>query len=218
MSWLMAALYDRGLRSTEEACLHAWRAEVLGGLTGEVLEVGAGTGLNLPHYPDAVERLVLSEPDRHMRAKLVEKLRGNGEGGGCRIEISDTSLESLPMEDASFDAVVGTLMLCSVRDLDAALAEAFRVLRPGGRLAFLEHVAAEDRPGRLRWQRRIEPVWKRISGNCHLTRRTEDAIRAAGFDIEWIRRESMRKSIPVVRPTIRGVARKPRPGQEPTRE
>jgi hypothetical protein len=82
------------------------------------------------------------------------------------------------------------------------------VLRPGGRLVFLEHVAADGRPGRLKWQGRIEPVWKHLMGNCHLTRRTEAAIAAAGFEFERIQRESIRKALPIVRPSVRGIARK----------
>jgi ubiquinone/menaquinone biosynthesis C-methylase UbiE len=121
----------------------------------------------------------------------------------------DAALEGLPLPKARFDAVVATLVLCSVPRLDRALADIYRVLKSGGRFVFLEHVAAENRPRRLKWQHRVEPVWKRISGNCHLTRRTEAAIRAAGFTILKIRRESMRKAWPLVRPTIRGIAVKP---------
>ncbi len=84
-----------------------------------------------------------------------------------------------------------------------------RVLRPGGRYVFLEHVAAENNPERFKWQRRIEPVWKIVADNCHVTRRTADAIESAGFEIESIKRESVRKAMPIVRPSIRGVARKP---------
>lgn len=208
MGRLTAALYDRFMQGSEEACLGQWRAELLADLTGHVLEVGAGTGLNLAHYPRTLSRLVLSEPDPHMRRKLAEKVRAQHWDRG---EVLDGSLEALPHPAETFDAVVGTLVLCSVPRPDHALQEIYRVLRPGGRFVFLEHVAAEDRPGRLRWQRRIEPVWKRLAGNCHLTRRTGDAILAAGFALVEIRRESMRKAWPVVRPTIRGVAVRPEP-------
>ncbi len=190
------------LAAAEEACLAAWRAELLAPLAGEVLEVGAGTGANLPFYPPAVTRLVLAEPDPHMRRRLASHAPERA------VEISDAATEKLPWPDASFDAVVSTLVLCSVRDPAAALAEMRRVLRPGGRLVFVEHVAADDNPGRLRWQRRVEPMWKRLMGNCHLTRRTGEAIRAAGFELESVRRESLRKVISVARPSIRGVARR----------
>jgi len=206
MSWLLAAVYDHWMRDAEAACVAEWRAELLRGVGGDVLEVGAGTGASLPYYPKTIARLVLAEPDRHMRRRLEMSLRGSAVPWA---EVSAASLSALPMSDASFDAVVGMLVLCSVPDLPAALAEVFRVLKPGGRFLFLEHVAAEQRPSRLVWQRRLEPIWKRMAGNCHLTRRTELAIGAAGFQVEWIKRESMRKAMPFVRPCIRGAARKP---------
>ena len=201
----MAAAYDRFMRGSEEACLAQWRAELLRELSGAVLEVGAGTGVTLPHYPRSIERLVLCEPDAHMRRKLKKK----ADASALRdIEISDASLDSLPFKAGEFDAVVCSLVLCSVPDQRAALAEIARVLKPGGRLVFLEHVAADGRPARLKWQRRIEPVWKHLMGNCHLTRRTEAAIAAAGFEFERIQRESIRKALPIVRPSIHGIARK----------
>jgi ubiquinone/menaquinone biosynthesis C-methylase UbiE len=206
MGRLIAAVYDRFTEASEVACLQQWRAELLRDLTGQVLEVGAGTGLNIPFYPPTLTRLVLSEPDPHMRRQLSQKAQAHWD----RAEVLDASLEDLPLPVEAFDAVVGTLVLCSVPRLDQALAQIHRVLKPGGRFVFLEHVAAEDRPRRLRWQHRVEPFWKRLSGNCHLTRRTADAIVAAGFAIADIKRESMRKAWPLVRPTIRGVALKPK--------
>ena len=204
MGWLMSKIYDRFMQVSEQACLQAWRGELLAGVSGEVLEVGPGTGANLPHYGGAVSRLVLAEPDRHMRARLERAVALSGRAA----EVVTAPADALPFADASFDVVVSTLVLCSVSDLDAALVEIRRVLRPGGRLVFLEHVAAEQ-AGRLAWQRRIEPAWKHIAGNCHLTRRTAESIRAAGFEVDEERRESMRKALPITRPTVRGVARKP---------
>lgn len=206
MGRFIATVYDRFSEASEVACLQAWRAQLLCDLAGDVLEVGSGTALNLPYYPSTVTRLVLSEPDPHMRKKLLQKTRAHH---WDQAEVVDASLEGLPMPDATFDAVVATLVLCSVPRMDRALAEIYRVLKAGGRLVFLEHVAAEDRPERLKWQRRVEPLWKRISGNCHLTRRTGEAIREAGFTILELKRESMRKAWPLVRPTIRGFAVKP---------
>ena len=203
MGRLLAALYDRMMANTEEACLAEWRAELLGDLEGAVLEVGAGTGLNLPYYPPTITRLVASEPDPHMRRRLAERVRALGLD---RVEVTDASLDALPGPAGRFDAVVCTLVLCSVPSPEAALREIHRVLKPGGRLVFLEHVAASDRPGRLKWQRWIEPVWKRVAGGCHLTRRTSEAIARAGFTLPEMTRESMRKALPIVRPTIRGVA------------
>lgn len=200
----MAFAYDRFMRASERACLDAWRHELLAGLSGDVLEIGAGTGANLAHYPAAVTRLVLTELDPFMRAKLVARVREHARLG---VEVRDASADALPFADRSFDAVVSTLVLCSVPDVDAALAEVRRVLRPGGAFVYLEHVAADANASRLAWQRRIEPVWMRVAGNCHLTRRTGEAIRRAGFAIDREERESMRRALPFVRPTVRGVAR-----------
>lgn len=204
MSWLVAQLYDRQLALTEEACLAAWRADLLVDLSGEVLEVGAGTGLNLPRYPRGLGRLVLAEPDPHMRAKLAPKLKSRPD---LPIEISDASLDRLPWPDASFDAVVGTLVLCSVEDPTRALGEIRRVLRPGGRFVFLEHVAAGEGSGRHLLQRAFEPVWRRVAGNCHLTRRTLESIEAS-FTVDRVDQASLRKAYPWIRPSIRGIARK----------
>jgi len=205
MGRLTALIYDRFTRGVEVACLGQWRSELLGDLQGQVLEVGAGTGVNLPYYPPTLTRLILSEPDPHMRRQLSRKVRALGREG---VEVLDASLERLPIPDVSCDAVVSTLVLCSVPQPELALAEIHRILKPGGRFVFLEHVAAEDRPRRLKWQRRVEPIWKRVSGNCHLTRRTGAAIAEAGFTIADVKRESMRKAWSLVRPTIRGVALK----------
>jgi ubiquinone/menaquinone biosynthesis C-methylase UbiE len=199
----MAHFYDRVMKQSEEACLIEWRRALLENVSGHVLEVGAGTGASLSLYPTTVERVVFSEPDPHMRSQLSDRVERSELAS---VEVSDGSLESLPFTDGEFDHVACMLVLCSVPDLNHALAEIRRVLVPGGRLLFLEHVAAENRPDRLRWQQRLEPLWKRVSGNCHLTRRTEQAILEGGFRMEHIQRESMRKSMPITRPTIRGVA------------
>ena len=203
MGRLMARVYDRMMQGSEEACLREWRRDLLGSVHGNVLEVGAGTGVNLPLYPTTVGRVVFSEPDRHMRAKLAERIQ---HAAGSPAEISEGSLEAIPFPDGSFDFVICMLVLCSVPDQQRSIGEIRRVLVPGGRLVFMEHVAAEKRPDRLKWQRRFEPLWKRISGNCHLTRRTEKAILDSGFDMVAIERESMRKANPLVRTCIRGHA------------
>jgi len=203
VSRLFAALYDPFMRSAEQACLRRWREELLSAAGGEVLEIGAGTGANLPFYAAAVGRLVLTDPDPAMLSRLEPRL---DQGRAARVETRQAPADALPFADASFDAVVCTLVLCSVPDPARALAEVRRVLRPGGRLLFLEHVAADDRPSRLAWQRRIEPLWMRFAGNCHLTRPTGEAIRRAGFAVERETRESMRKAMPLLRPSIRGVA------------
>jgi ubiquinone/menaquinone biosynthesis C-methylase UbiE len=202
--WLLATVYDWSMREVERACLAQWRAEIVAPLAGDVLEVGAGTGLTLRHYPPAVMRLVVAEPDRHMRARLAQRAAESGRA----VEVSDAGLEKLPWPEASFDAVVSTLVLCTVPDVPRALAEIHRVLRPGGVLAFLEHVAADEGSARFRWQRRFEPLWKRLTAGCHLTRRTAAAITEAGFEHVRLTEDGMRKAMPLVRPVIRGLAAK----------
>jgi ubiquinone/menaquinone biosynthesis C-methylase UbiE len=204
MGWLMSRLYDRSIRAVEEACLASWRREVLSRASGEVLEIGAGTGANLASYPPAVRRVVLAEPDRHMRAVLERRAATEP-----RAELSEATAESLPFQTGHFDFVVSTLVLCSVADLPRALGEIWRVLRPGGALLFIEHVAAHPGTRRRRWQGWVEPFWKRFSSNCHLTRETAAALVGAGFRLDPLVRESMRKAAPLVRPTIRGAAWKP---------
>jgi ubiquinone/menaquinone biosynthesis C-methylase UbiE len=194
MSRFLASIYDWLMRPPEEECLRSWRKGLLQPLEGEILEVGAGTGLNLPHY-GVNAKLTLTEPDPHMRKRLAAK-----------ATVVDAAAEKLPFADSSFDVIVSTLVLCSVADPDRALSEMRRVLRPGGRLVFLEHVAAEEDSSRLRWQERVTPLWKHLMGNCHLARRTEDAIVRAGFQLREVKRESIRKIMPLVRPSIRGVA------------
>ncbi len=200
----MATIYDTFMGSMERASLSAWRRALLGDLRGRVLEIGAGTGVNLPFYPRTLTRLVVTEPDANMRAKLTKK---NRELGGLAEE-SDASVDALPFPDGSFDAVVGTLVLCTVPEPAHALAEIRRVLVPGGAFVYIEHVAADHDAGRLRWQERIEPLWTSIAGGCRLTRRTSETIRAAGFDVAGETRESARKAFPLVRTMVRGVARK----------
>jgi ubiquinone/menaquinone biosynthesis C-methylase UbiE len=205
VGWLFAKAYERMIGASEEACVRQWRAELLGGLQGDVLEVGAGTGLNLRHYPATLGRLVLAEPERHMRAALQAKLDA-APRSSVPVELVDAPAEALPFADESFDVVVTTLVLCSVPDQAQALAEIHRVLRPGGRLVYLEHVVADDKPKRHAWQRRVEPLWRRAMGGCHLTRDTVAAIRAAGFDATAHHRESMRKATALVRTCERGEA------------
>ncbi len=202
MSWLLASFYDAAMRQVERACLDAWRTALLSRAEGEVLDVGAGTGANLGRFGPDAERITLAEPDRHMRRRLEARL--SLEPRPTRVVAA--TAEALPFPDARFDTAVTTLVLCSVADLDRALGELRRVLRPGGQLLFIEHVAAEPGSPRRRWQARVEPLWKRVFGNCHLTRDTERAIAHAGFDLATIERETMHKALPLVRPTIRGRA------------
>lgn len=201
---LFARIYDRALAPLEDGGLREWRGDLLSDLHGTVVEVGAGTGANLPHYPPTVERLVVTEPEPGMLAQLRERL--DQVAPGIDVTARRASASSLPLGDGEADAVVCTLVLCTVPDPGAVLAEVRRILRPGGRLVFLEHVAAEDRPERLRRQELFDHVWHLFAGGCRLTRRTEAAIGAAGFTVTDIIRESARKAPTVIRPMIRGTA------------
>ncbi|MFU8806005.1 MAG: class I SAM-dependent methyltransferase [Bradymonadaceae bacterium] len=201
MDRLGAAIYDRFMSESEAACLRQWREELLQHADGLVLEIGAGTGANLPFYPPRVTGLIATEPSPHM-TRRIDVSAYMGQGG---VELVEASAEALPLKDNSVDTVVSTLVLCTVRDTASALREIRRVLKPGGRLLFLEHVASKDLD-RLRWQRRLEPLWALVMGGCHLTRDTARAIEDIGFEITSCSRESMRKALPIVRPTIRGVA------------
>ena len=212
MAWLLAPIYDRMLRVAEEAGLRAWRTDLLAPLSGRVVEIGAGTGANLALHPTAVDDLILTEPDPGMRKRLEAKLddlRADGTDLPAAVTVRSDPAHALGEPDGSVDAVVSTLVLCTVPDPVAVLAEVRRVLEPGGQLVFLEHVAAHDRPERLRWQHRLDPIWRRVGGGCRLIRDTEQLIVDAGFEIESLTRQSARKMPTVIRATIRGTAISP---------
>ena len=196
-----SAFYDRAFKATEEAGLRQMRAELLAGARGRVLELGAGTGANLELYPDAVEQLVLAEPDPYMTKQLRAKLAG----GGRAAEVVEAPGERLPFADASFDTVVVTLVLCTVPDPRETLAEVARVLAPGGQLLFLEHVRAED-PAQARWQDRLERPWRFLGDGCHCNRDTAATIAACGFELGAVESDQLPKAPPIVRPLIRGSA------------
>ncbi len=196
-----AALYDRGLKATEEAGLREMRRELLAKAGGRVLELGAGTGVNLGLYPDAIEDLVMIEPDpfmaKQLRVKLVESVR--------TATVIETSAERLPFDDGSFDTVVAMLVLCTIPDPAAALAEAARVLKPGGQLLFVEHVRAED-PGLARWQDRLEKPWRFLGDGCHCNRDTVATISDSRFELVEVERGQLPKAPPIVSPLVRGSA------------
>jgi ubiquinone/menaquinone biosynthesis C-methylase UbiE len=202
-AWLMAKYYDYMLRDAEEKCLQDWRKTLLQDLSGDVIELGCGTGANLAFYPQTINRLVLTEPNPHMRSQLSVKLIDYTHLSASTL---DCSAELIPFPDASFDVVVSTLLLCSVKNPQQALSEIHRVLRPHGKLLFIEHVAASNNPVRLKWQRCIEPVWKMFQCGCHLTRDTEKNILQAGFTLQKITRQSMRGVPAIARPAIWGEA------------
>ncbi|WP_205699355.1 class I SAM-dependent methyltransferase [Conexibacter sp. SYSU D00693] len=201
MSRLFAAIYDRVLAASEEAGLRAERAGLLAQARGDVVELGAGTGLNLEHYDrTAVGRLVLTEPDPHMAKRLRERV-----GGDPAIEVVEAGAERLPLEDDSVDTVVATLVLCTIPDPEAALREAARVLRPGGRLLALEHVRSED-AGLAKWQDRLERPWGWVAGGCHPNRNTRATLEASPLRLVETRATVMPKATPLVRPAMVAVA------------
>jgi len=171
-------------------------------LRGDVLEVGAGTGLNLPRYRSA-DLLVALEPHR----TYSRRLRARAGAAHVPVEVVAGTAEELPFADESFDNVVTTLSLCSVGDLDVALAEIRRVLRPGGALHFLEHVRGEG--ATARWQDRLTPIQRRIADGCHLNRDTAAAILRAGFEITELERFAMPAGASVIKPAIQGTALRP---------
>ncbi|HWA53120.1 MAG TPA: class I SAM-dependent methyltransferase [Solirubrobacterales bacterium] len=196
-----SAAYDRLLRGTEEAGLREIRRECLASATGRTIDIGAGTGANLSLFPSAVSELVLAEPDPHMLSRLRARLDTAPPG----TEVVQAGAEALPFEDASFDTAVFTLVLCTVPNPSAALAEAARVLKPGGRLLFVEHVRAED-PGLARWQDRLERPWHFLGDGCHCNRDTARAIEAGPFEQLRIEHGEMPKAPPIVRPLMHGAA------------
>lgn len=201
-AFLMATFYDRAMRSVEKRCLAQWRAELLAPLRGNILEIGSGTGTNLQYYSPQLKRLVLSEPDPHMRGQLQARIN---ELSLEQAEITPCRAEQINLPDACFDHIVSTLVLCSVSDIDKTLQELRRLLKPGGSLVLLEHVRAEDNPNLFRWQKRLEPIWKWCACNCHLTRPTEKLLQQVGFDTQ-LEQVEMTGAPLFVRPMIKGGA------------
>jgi ubiquinone/menaquinone biosynthesis C-methylase UbiE len=199
---LFARGYDWFVKSSEEAGLRDKRRELLAHASGRTLEIGAGTGINLELYPDSVTDLVLTEPDPHMRAQLEKKLANSGR----RVEVIDAGGEHLPLPDASVNTVVATLVFCTIPIPQAALDEIARVLKPDGRLLFLEHVRASD-PKSARWQDRLERPWGWFARGCHPNRDTLSAISDAGLEVSEVEHGEFPKAPPFVRPLIVGEAR-----------
>jgi ubiquinone/menaquinone biosynthesis C-methylase UbiE len=199
---VFAAMYDRLMAGTERAGLADRRAELVAAARGATLELGAGTGLNLRHYPAAVTDLVLAEPDRHMARRLRARLSE----AGRPAEVVEAPAERLPFEDGRFDTVVVTLVLCTVRDPARALDEIARVLKSGGRLLFLEHVRAPNGTRLARWQDRLEGPWGWFGAGCHPNRDTIAALDASPLSVESADRGELPKAPPIVRPLVAGVA------------
>ncbi|MFB6941200.1 class I SAM-dependent methyltransferase [Streptomyces sp. NPDC056305] len=189
------------------AGLAAVRSELLAGLSGRVVEIGAGNGLNFAHYPPAVSEVVAVEPERVLRQLAVRSaLRA-----GIPVDVVPGTAESLPVKSEAFDGAVASLVLCTVRNVERSLAEIVRVLRPGGELRFFEHVRADDRAMAAVQHALDHTVWPLVTGGCHTARDTLAAIERAGFVVEAYRRVRM-PDWGVRLPTsscVLGVARRP---------
>ena len=182
------------------------RRRLLEGVSGRVIELGAGDGINFPFYGEGVTEVVAIEPENRLRAQAEERARS----AQVPVRVAPGWSDDLPAEDERFDSAVASLVLCSVPDQDRALAELFRVVRPGGALHFYEHVRS-NRPAHARVQRLVEPVWHRIGGGCHLSRDTAAAIERSGFVIEGCDRFAFAPGLVsrVGSPHIIGTARRP---------
>jgi SAM-dependent methyltransferase len=177
------------------------RRRLLAGLTGRVLEVGAGNGLNFPHYPATVSEVLAIEPEPYLRRLAQAAARQ----APIPVRVVAGTAETLPIHDGAVDAVVASLVLCTITDPDQALAEVRRVLRPGGRLHFYEHVRASD-PRLARWQDRLERPWEWLVGGCHPNRDTVATITAAGLRLVQLDRFEVPAMPPLARPHTLGVA------------
>ncbi|HEV2255466.1 MAG TPA: class I SAM-dependent methyltransferase [Streptosporangiaceae bacterium] len=198
-----ALTYDRQIAKAEKAGLRAFREGLLSAAAGDVLEIGGGTGANLPCYGAAVTSLTLTEPQPPMLRRLERAARAH-----CPdARVLRAPAEDLPFDDDSFDVAVSTLVLCGVDDQPRALRELRRVLRPGGRLLFIEHVRSDD-PGTSRLQDRLNWL-NRLVVCCDCNRPTLDSIRAAGFTVAQVEHTALPKAPPFVRPAIMGSATAP---------
>jgi len=205
---IFARVYARLSRGMERQGTADHRRRLLAGLTGRVIEVGAGNGLNFAHYPQTVAEVVAVEPEPYLRGLATAAARR----APVPVQVVDGTADRLPAGDGTFDAGVVSLVLCSVPDQDRALAELLRVIRPGGELRIFEHVRA-DTPGLARVQRLVDPVLPLVGGGCHASRDTLAAIAAAGFEIshyERFRFPDGRFPFPTS-PHVLGVARRPSP-------
>jgi ubiquinone/menaquinone biosynthesis C-methylase UbiE len=198
---LFAAIYDPVLWAGELGGMRSRRRDLLALARGRTLELGSGTGLNLPYYPDDLDELILAEPAAPMRRRLQKAVRRSNR----TATILDAAAERLPVDDGSVDTVVSTLVLCTVDQPVVVLDEIKRVLRPGGRLLFLEHVRA-DSAWLAAWQDRLEKPWQQFAEGCRCNRATVKLIDAAGFSVQHRSDGTWRAMPPIIRPIVAGSA------------
>jgi ubiquinone/menaquinone biosynthesis C-methylase UbiE len=198
---VFAAMYDPFLWIGERAGMRRHRHDLLAQARGRTLEIGSGTGLNLVHYPDDLDGLVLAEPDASMRKRLDNAVRRSER----TAQVIDAGAEQLPFGDATIDTVVSTLVLCTVDAPQAALREIGRVLRPDGQLLFIEHVRSES-PALARWQDLLARPWQRFAEGCRCNRATLELMDACGFRLD-AHPAAWRAMPPIIRPLVVGRAR-----------
>lgn len=198
---LFASLYDLFFRAAERDGMAARRKDLLSNARGRVLEIGAGTGLNVDSYPEALDRLVLTEPSEPMAKRMKERVAASP----LNPEVLIATAEALPFEDASFDTIVSTLVLCTVPDPAATLTELQRLLAPGGQLLLLEHVRS-DQPASAKWQDRLETPWRLYGNGCFCNRDTVSMVESAGFSWDELEHGRVPHAPPIIKPLIQGRA------------
>ena len=187
--WILPYIVHASMR---QATFAAYRRRVVPAAEGRVLEIGVGSGLNLPFFAKGVKHVIGLDPS----PKLLSMARGTTNGMGCRIELLEGSAEAIPLDARSIDTVVTTWTLCTIPDVERGLGEMRRVLKPHGRLLFVEHGRSPDR-NVSRWQDRLTPFWKRIAGGCHLNRAIGQIIEGSGFRIEQMETSYMKGPKPM---------------------
>ncbi len=205
---VFALYYPYVLELAERAGQRETRRRLLTEARGRVLELGAGSGINLPHYTESVSELVVSEPSASMLAHLRAALSSD-ETRFASWKLVQSGAQEVPFPDDSFDTVVATFILCTVPDPAGVLREIDRVLKPGGRYLFLEHVRADDGTSLARFQDLVEIPHTHIAAGCHPNRRTAETIEASPLEVERLERGRQPRAPATVRPTIIGAARKP---------
>ncbi|MDY7014540.1 MAG: class I SAM-dependent methyltransferase [Cyanobacteriota bacterium] len=204
MNFYSQVIFPRFLDlSMSSSMLAPYRQEVLAEVEGEVLEIGFGTGLNLPYYPPTVRKLVAVDPNPTMKRLAQKRI----DASDIEVEFCQLSGELLPMDDNRFDSAVSTWTLCSIPKIEQALSEIYRVLKPGGRFFFIEHGLSHSASVQI-WQHRLNPIQKRIGDGCHLNRDMERAIAGANFSFERLERRYLENTPKILGYLYKGVATK----------